>query len=192
MDSAGERGVILRYQDELRIVEWAASIGANSDSQDLRVDLGERSTRMAHSNATGVGLISNGMLGVDLIRIEAGDGFLPHTHPGDHLLIVVGGVGTITYSGYIWETRAGQVYMIDGKVPHAVGAITNHVILAVGSPHKPIDSTERMSPVEYQSVTADFGDLHCLICDKKVRYPKTLHDAGCNHCPCAECNSVTK
>lgn len=165
----------------LRLVEWATA------GDGLRVDLGPRSTPMAHGSATGDPLVSNGHLGVDVIRLAAGTGFAPHTHPGDHLLIVIGGEGTVAYDGRVYPTRAGQVYMIEGAIPHAVGAVTDHVILAVGSPHKPIGSPDRMTPVAYREIAAAFGDLSCLICDRSAVYPATLHDAGCPHCPCGAC-----
>jgi len=178
----------LTEEGMIKIVKWGINAGITPAGQEIVIPLGERPTPMAHSNATGAGLLSNGIIGVDLIRLEANDGFVPHTHPGDHLLICVGGKGTITYDGYVYPTQAGEVYMIEGSVPHAVGAITDHAILAVGAPHKPIDSTERMTPVEYQSVAAELGSLHCLVCDNKAQFPKMLHDVGCDHCPCEGCN----
>ena len=142
---------------------------------------------MAHApGASGEGLVSNGDLGVDMIQVAAGTGFEPHTHPGDHILIVVAGEGTITYGGAIHPTRAGQVYMVDGSIPHAVGAITDHVILAVGAPHKPVDADDRMEPVEYQAIAAEFGTVHCLICDVQQAGTE-IHDTGCPHCPCVAC-----
>jgi quercetin dioxygenase-like cupin family protein len=174
---------------QLNIVDWAAElVSRNPQAQHLRVYMGPRPTRMAHSQATGRGLLSNGALGVDVIRLYAGSAFVPHTHPGDHLLIVVGGQGTITYRGVIYPTHAGQVYMVEGRVPHAVGAITDHVILAVGSPHVPVDSPERMAPVEYQDVlTPIHGQLTCRICDVSTAGRRPIHEQGCQHCPCPEC-----
>lgn len=177
----------LNDDNNLNIVNWAKSLGLNLDSQQLEISLKERGHKMAHSTATGDSLASNGKLGVDIIQLNAGNKFVPHTHPGDHLLIIVGGEGTITYDGKVYKTKAGDLYMIEGKVPHAVGAITNHVILAVGSPHKPVDSPERMTIVEYSEVASQLGDMHCLICDIKAKYPEMLHDNGCPHCPCTEC-----
>ncbi len=174
----------------LRIVSWAKPGGSAIDgTQQLLVDLGARSVPLEHSPATGQALASNGQLGIDLIRVEAGRGFQPHTHPGDHVLIVVGGDGTITYDGVVYPTSPGDLYMIDGNVPHAVGARTDHVILAVGSPHRPIDAPDRMTPVEYDEVLSDLGDLRCLICDVESTFPTMLHDVDCPHCPCAECAS---
>ena len=175
-------------QAALSIVEWARDLGGTNEQQLLGIDTGLRTLAMAHSNATGQGLVSINTLGADIVRLAAGDGFVPHTHPGDHLLIVLAGQGTVTYGGKIYPTRAGQIFMIAGQVPHAVGAITDHVILAVGSPHKPVDASDRMVPVAYQAVTADVDQLHCLICDVAASYPSRLHDVGCTHCPCDACN----
>lgn len=156
----------------------------------LRVPLGRRASPVAHSTATGESLVSNGTIGADIIRLAAGTAFTPHTHPGDHILIVVGGEGTLTYQGKVYPTRAGDIYMIAGSSPHAVGAITDHVIIAVGSPHMPIDSPYRMALVAYDAVTTDILDLHCLICDIHAQYPGRLHDSGCSHCPCEGCHPV--
>ena len=175
---------------DFEILEWAYEGHLTPIEQLLFVRTGELPKKMAKSNATGRSLSTNGHLGADMIRLAAGDGFQPHTHPGDHLLIVVAGRGTITYQGQVHPTRAGQIYMIEGSQPHAVGAITDHVILAVGSPHMPVDSPERMGLVEYAAVAADMHDLTCLICNTKASYPEMLHDSGCPHCPCAECNPI--
>lgn len=175
---------------ELRIVEWARNAGADGNVQNLAVELGERSAVVAQSAATGEALVSNGMLGADVIRLAAGEAFAPHTHPGDHLLIVIGGEGTVTYGGKIYPTRAGQIYMIEGQTPHAVGAITDHVILAVGCPHKTIDADDRMTLTEYAAITIDLAELHCLICDKTAVLPQRIHERGCPHCVCPDCTRI--
>ncbi len=173
----------------LRRARWADDLGI-SVSQMLGVELGSRPLSIAQSNATGEPLVSNGRLGADLIRLSAGDGFVPHIHAGDHLLIVIGGEGTITVGGEVHPTRAGDVYMVEGHVPHAVGAITDHVVLAVGSPHRAIDAHDRMSPVDYEAVTTDIKQLHCRVCDETAAFPERLHDRGCIHCPCAACHPI--
>jgi quercetin dioxygenase-like cupin family protein len=172
---------------DLRMIEWATSHGIVDGKECLTVDDREGEYDMAHATTTGDPLVSNGFLGVDMIRVEEGDGFVPHTHPGDHILIPVVGTSTITYDGTVYESNAGSVYLIDGEVPHAVGAITNAAIMAVGAPHAPIDSEERMKPVEYDEVSTEFDDMQCLICDSKAGQPEKLHDTGCQHCPCHEC-----
>ncbi|MGW7276312.1 cupin domain-containing protein [Streptomyces sp. NPDC054864] len=173
-------------QGTLNIVDWATSYVAQ-DSTQLHIDHGVRPVDVHGSAATGQALVSNGAVGADVIRLPAGHGFLPHTHPGHHILVVVGGEGTITYDGRVYPTRAGQIYLVEGEVPHAVGAITDHVIVAVGSPHKHIDAEDRMAPVPYEEVVAPDGDLTCLICDISAVAPKRLHDESCHHCPCKDC-----
>lgn len=173
-------------QSTLNIVDWAMS-QVTEDATDLHIDHGPRPVHVHGSAATGQALVSNGAVGADVIRLPAGHGFLPHTHPGHHILIVVGGEGTITYDGRVYPTHAGQIYLVEGEVPHAVGAITDHVIVAVGSPHKHIDAEDRMAPVPYEEVVAPDGDLTCLICDISAIAPKRLHDESCHHCPCKDC-----
>jgi quercetin dioxygenase-like cupin family protein len=174
-------------QAELTIVDWAEAVD-EGDATTLRVPHGPRPVDVHGArDATGQALVTNGKLGADVLRLPAGGGFAPHTHPGHHLLIVLAGEGTITYDGNVYPTRAGQIYMIEGEVPHAVGAITDHVILAAGSPHKAVDSEERMDLVDYEEVISPIGDLRCLICDTVAPAPTRLHDEGCTHCPCPTC-----
>ncbi len=176
---------------DLNIAEWASDFGLDVDglNQLLGVSMAPRPVQVKKSPATGQGLVSNGHLGADAIHLVAGQSFAPHTHPGDHLLIVIAGQGTIVYDGKIYPTRAGQIYMIEGEKPHAVGAITDHVILAIGCPHKPIDSEDRMELTEYEAITTQVDELHCLICDASVSGTERLHAKGCPHCPCDACVS---
>jgi quercetin dioxygenase-like cupin family protein len=171
----------------LEIIRWAEGLIADDHSK-LHVHHDPRPAQLHGApGASGLGLVSNGVIGADLLRVPAGSGFVPHTHPGHHVLVVVGGRGTITYGGAIYETTAGEVYLIEGEVPHAVGAITDHVILAVGAPHRKVDSEDRMTPVPYEEVLAPTQDLHCLICELRAEAPQNLHAIGCEHCPCYDC-----
>jgi quercetin dioxygenase-like cupin family protein len=172
----------------LRIARWAEDAGVD-ELQRLAVGLGVRPEAMQPGPGTGESLVSNGMLGADIIRLGAGERFHPHTHAVDHLLIVIGGMGTITVDGEIHLTRAGEIYMVDGAVPHAVGAITDHVLLAVGAPHVAVSSPERMSAVPYRAMTTRIDDLHCLICNVHAVYPRVPHELGCPHCPCVACSA---
>jgi hypothetical protein len=79
--------------------------------------------------------------------------------------------------------------MIEGMVPHAVGAITDHVIMAVGAPHAPVASTDRMELVPYADVMGNTDKIRCLICHLTAEHPTRLHQLGCPHCPCGECHS---
>jgi quercetin dioxygenase-like cupin family protein len=99
------------------------------------------------ADALGLGLHSNGQLGADLLWVPAGKRFPVHTHPGHHLLLCLSGTGTITLDKITYRVGPGDFYMVDGLVPHAVGAAeeTDHILVAIGSPHKPVDSPERMA-----------------------------------------------
>jgi quercetin dioxygenase-like cupin family protein len=116
------------------------------------VNLGELASVVADlgvpvhgADALGLGLHSNGHLGADILWVPATKQFPVHTHPGDHLLYCVSGTGTITVDEVTYDVRPGDLYMVDGLVPHAVGAgPSDHVLLAIGAPHKPVDSPERM------------------------------------------------
>jgi mannose-6-phosphate isomerase-like protein (cupin superfamily) len=183
----------------LPIAQWASDDGLTPDlsqtggtrerAQRLVVDLERRPERMAHGVGTGEGLVSNGLLGADIIRLGAGERFQPHTHAADHLLIVIGGEGTITCDGRIHPTRAGEIFLVEGEKPHAVGARTDHVLLAIGAPHIPVNSPGRMSPIPYQAITTRIDDLHCLICNVHAVYPVLPHELGCPHCPCLDCST---
>jgi len=169
-----------------KAVRWASS-EERDGRVSLVVDDGELPTAIARSRATGQALISNGALGADLIRLAAGDRFAPHTHAGDHLLLILAGSGTITTKGRVTPTGPGEIHLIAGAEPHAVGAVSNHVILAVGSPHRAVDAPDRMELVAYEAMAATFDRLHCLICDVVAALPERLHDRGCDHCPCEQC-----
>ena len=105
--------------------------------------------------AIGLPLHTNGNLGADILFVEAGKQFPVHTHPGDHLLYCLEGRGTISVDGVTYEIQPGDIYMVDGLVPHAVGAIDDHTIVAIGSPHKPVASPERMAFVDWDGNPVD-------------------------------------
>ncbi|MFE5120932.1 hypothetical protein [Streptomyces sp. NPDC056669] len=44
-----------------------------------------------------------------------------------------------------------------------------------------------MTPVAYEEVVADDGELTCLICRRTAGPPRCLHTTGCPHCPCRTC-----
>jgi quercetin dioxygenase-like cupin family protein len=174
----------------LLISRWAEVVYEASRPL-LAVSDGKRSRAMVGAAATADPLVSNGYLGIDVIQVPAGTGFPPHTHVGDHLLITVAGTGTIAFEGRLYQTGPGQVYMVEGAAPHAVGAITDHVLLSVGSPHRAVDAEDRQQEVAYEAVTAALGDLECLICGIRAVAPRTLRDLGCPHCPSLFANHPT-
>ena len=184
-DSSPRREGYLWPDGSLRLARWAEAIS----DHEFRVSTEERPRIIEATKASGEGLISNGHLGADIIRCASGGGFAPHTHVGDHLLFVIAGEGTITYNGRIYPTHPGQVYLVEGAVPHAVGAITDHVLLSVGAPHRAVDAGDRQAPKEYESILADFAYLRCDICGLEAEFPSRLADLGCPHCPSRFCQA---
>ncbi|WP_406205545.1 cupin domain-containing protein [Kitasatospora sp. NBC_01560] len=177
----------LGHQDPAVVLrDWASDRGRTGTTQHLDVDLRPGDTAIAKTvAATGRPLLSNGFLGADVIQVPGGEGFAPHTHPGDHLLFVIGGHGTITAAGEIRETRPGQVYMVNGLVPHAVGAITDHVLLSVGTSHRALDSAERQLLMPFTALLGPDRLLRCEICQVVGERPEELEALGCTHAPVA-------
>lgn len=101
--------------------------------------------------AKGMPLHTNGNLGVDLVQVQPGDKFPVHTHPGDHLLLCLKGSGTISIGEETYTVNPGDLYMVPGLIPHAVGAPEDdvHVLAAFGSPHMAVDSPGRMTLVDW-------------------------------------------
>lgn len=116
--------------------------------QDRVVELG---VEMWGAPAMGLPLHTNGNLGVDLVHVEPGQAFPIHTHPGDHLLLCIKGSGTISIGRETYAVKPGDLYMVPGLIPHAVGAGEDdvHVLAAIGSPHRPVDSPGRMTPTDW-------------------------------------------
>jgi quercetin dioxygenase-like cupin family protein len=160
---------------DIIIADWAQEV----DHGTLKIFMGEGPVPMHNTDATAWKLVTSHKLGVDHITVPAGSGFPPHTHPGDHLLIVIAGRGTITVDGKIYPTHGGQVYFVPGDKTHAVGAIDEHHILAVGAPHRLPDDPERMALVEYASIASEIGELECGVCGARGK----LNEIDCPHLP---------
>lgn len=96
--------------------------------------------------AFGTKIMTNGELGVDLLNVPPHSRFPLHTHPGHHLLFILQGTGTLTLDGTAHPTSPGDLLMVEGEIPHAVGTgPEGQGILAFGSPHTPLDSPQRMT-----------------------------------------------
>ena len=73
--------------------------------------------------------------------------------------------------------------MIEGAVPHAVGATTDHLILAVGAPHRSLESEDRQALAAYASLLMPLGSITCHICNIAGRSGDELARLGCVHSP---------
>lgn len=130
---------------------------------------------VAKSEATAHPFYTNGHLGVDLLYLPPGYSFPLHTHPGDHLLLVVKGNGTVTFDGQTHETKPGDLYMVDASVEHAVGAGPDgHWILAFGAPHTPVDSEHRMQVVGEEAPEVKSGSAGELTINVQIDGKKLM------------------
>ncbi|MCD0451619.1 cupin domain-containing protein [Actinocorallia sp. API 0066] len=174
-----------RVNTAVALARWADDDGlADGLAQRLAVLMSPRGTDVGSvEGVTGQPLLSNGFLGADLIHVPAGRGFAPHVHRGDHLLFVVGGRGTITAAGEILETAPGQAYLVAGLQPHAVGAISDHVLLSVGVSHRALDSADRQTLVPFSDLLAADGLIRCRVCGLSAPGEHALRRLGCGHAP---------
>jgi quercetin dioxygenase-like cupin family protein len=142
----------------------------------------------------GEALVSNPDLGGDLMFVPGGSGFEPHTHHGHHLIFVISGECTVTLGAEIHRLLAGEVCLIPGEIAHAVTGVTDTMLLAVGTPHMPVDAEDRLDLVTFEALTAELSSrIRCMGCsahrlfdrdeilgeDGVVRCPKMLSDGKC-------------
>jgi quercetin dioxygenase-like cupin family protein len=108
----------------------------------------EATVPMHQSNALGARLLKSGRFGADLIKFPPGGRVGTHTHPGQHILIVVSGDGWVTvcfddYRGR-YPLQTGVCYLIPGNVPHAIDAETELAIISVADDHRDVEAKERL------------------------------------------------
>lgn len=106
---------------------------------------GKLPVQMAKSDGTALRLLKRGPFGADLIRFAPGQGVATHTHPGDHVLVVVSGSGWLTYNGQRVEISEGTVYLVPGSVPHAIDAGESELtLISVANDHRDAGSEDRL------------------------------------------------
>lgn len=108
----------------------------------------------------GVELGPDDYLGADIIALDAGESFPLHTHPGHHVLLVIMGQGTVTVEGRTHRTSAGDLYVVDGRQAHAVGARERHILLSIGVPHKMPGALDRMDALLERTMVAGSEGTH--------------------------------
>src|SRR5947209_6646584 len=63
---------------------------------------------------------SNGEeIGVDLVEMQPGSAFPLHAHPGDHMLYVESGTGSIHIAGRDRRLKKGDTIFVAAEAPHA-------------------------------------------------------------------------
>lgn len=128
-----------------KMAYWAKTDDA---SQNLLIESGARPVKMCHSDGTGQPLFSYNGFGADIIRFAAHEGVKNHTHEGDHILFVIKGHGFVEYNGIEYAMQPGLCYLIEGEIDHAIKATTDLVLIVVGNNHHPLDSEQRLTPIE--------------------------------------------
>ncbi len=133
---------------QLQFTEWA-KFDAEKDA--LVSFSGELPIQMAHSDGTAKPLILDestaSMFGADIIRFAAGKGVGLHKHIGAHILMVTKGTGVLTYEETKHDMYEGMIYLVPSNIPHAINAITELVLIAIGNDHRAADSNERLEIV---------------------------------------------
>ena len=85
-------------------------------------------------------------IGTDMIQMMPGASFANHSHPGDHILYVLRGRGSLSVGGEVIPMARGSIYFVKAGVPHAMSADNDSWlrVLAIGFPHKEVDDPNRM------------------------------------------------
>lgn len=105
---------------------------------------GELPVPMASSDARGLELVKRGPFAADLIRFPPGGAVREHTHPGDHILVVVEGRGWLEYDGEPHRLERGHIYLVPGHIRHAILAETELTLVSVADDHRDVGSPERL------------------------------------------------
>lgn len=94
--------------------------------------------------------IEGGKIGIDKIQLLPDSSFVPHTHPGHHILYVLRGRGFMTIGDQEYSMNRGDTLYVEANQPHAMRSTKTHrlIVLAIGFPHKAIDAADRMTVVE--------------------------------------------
>lgn len=100
--------------------------------------------KMHNSDACGIPLLLHGKFGMDVLTFPAGGCVKDHTHPGDHILIVMSGTGYVDYDGVAHKLSPNDCYLVPGGVRHGVRACTELRLLAIANDHRPVASAERL------------------------------------------------
>jgi len=114
---------------------------------NFHVPLGPLPVAMAHSDGAALPLLKAGAFAADLIRFPPAGGVPEHTHPGAHMLFVVGGVGSLLTAGVRLDLRPGVCYLAPAGVPHSIHASARrHLsLVSVANDHRDAGSASRLN-----------------------------------------------
>jgi quercetin dioxygenase-like cupin family protein len=125
----------------------ASFLPADAANSIASVDVGRLPIEMHASDATALELVSSkdGNFGADLIRFPAGGSVPMHTHPGAHILIVIGGKGKLITHDAEASLNPGVVYLVPGGVSHEIFAETALSLISVSDQRIPPSSPDRLA-----------------------------------------------
>lgn len=133
---------------ELMQSRWA-DVG---DNGELISKSGAFPIQMSKSDGTAIKLVylEESKFWADLIRFAPSEWVALHTHPGDHILLVTKGTGILTYEDRTYPMTPWMIYVVPGRVPHAIDASEDEelVLMALGNNLIPAESPERLDLVE--------------------------------------------
>lgn len=100
---------------------------------------------MVGSEAHGCPLVKDGNFAADMLRFNAHEKTNLHTHPGNHILFVVQGSGSLVFGNDIHPLTQGTCYFVPGATPHQVIAGEDGLyLLSIADNHQPVDSPKRL------------------------------------------------
>lgn len=99
---------------------------------------------MRHSDGRGKPLLKSGPFGADLIRFPVGGGVPPHTHPGEHMLFVLSGRGSLQFGEEWHALEPGFCYHVPAGVRHAIRAESELTLLSVANDHRGVSAEDRL------------------------------------------------
>lgn len=90
-----------------------------------------------------------GSMSCSVIELSPSTGFEKHTHPSDHVLVILSGGGVFNYSDEGEECQlifeAGDVFPVPGQFPHAVSAGNDGLrFLSIANPARTLEDKDRM------------------------------------------------
>ena len=100
--------------------------------------------QMAKSDGRALALVKAGDFAADLIEFDAGRGVRDHVHAGNHILIVVSGLGWVDYDGEPHRLEPGVCYLVPGSTRHAIRADTHLRLLSIADDHRDAGSEDRL------------------------------------------------
>ena len=92
--------------------------------------------------------IEESLFGADLIKFKSGERVKLHKHKGDHILLVLSGIGRLVIESEFLKLEPGIIYAVPSQARHSIESEEDLYLLSIGNNHFPVDSPKRLEPVE--------------------------------------------